>query len=229
VLWTHEYDCAYSVSYAAGPRCTPLVDGDRVHTLGAEGHLLCLDVTTGKVLELRDFRADYGANPTWGFAGHPLLGSSRLVCLVGAKAAWRWRWTSARGRSVALTLTAKERLCSPTLISTPGEGLIVGTESVNALNPRPANCAGVSFESRAGLNISTPRLSGDRFITTFYSGSLLLRLTTGNTGPLQQQEGQRRTPSSGIIPAPFIEDGHIYGVCSYGQLRCLNLATGERV
>jgi outer membrane protein assembly factor BamB len=28
---------------------------------------------------------------------------------------------------------------------------------------------------------------------------------------------------------PFLEDGYIYGVCSYGQLRCLKMETGERV
>jgi outer membrane protein assembly factor BamB len=32
-----------------------------------------------------------------------------------------------------------------------------------------------------------------------------------------------------IIATPFLEDGHIYGVCSYGQLRCLKADTGERV
>jgi outer membrane protein assembly factor BamB len=28
---------------------------------------------------------------------------------------------------------------------------------------------------------------------------------------------------------PFLEDGYIYGVCSYGQLRCLKADTGERI
>ena len=32
-----------------------------------------------------------------------------------------------------------------------------------------------------------------------------------------------------LISTPFLEDGYIYGVCSYGQLRCLKAATGERV
>src|SRR5262249_51177088 len=27
----------------------------------------------------------------------------------------------------------------------------------------------------------------------------------------------------------FLEDGYIYGVCSYGQLRCLKAETGERL
>ena len=31
------------------------------------------------------------------------------------------------------------------------------------------------------------------------------------------------------MPTPFIEKGHIYGVCSYGQLRCLRVDTGERI
>ena len=27
ILWKHEYDCPYTVSYPAGPRATPLVSG----------------------------------------------------------------------------------------------------------------------------------------------------------------------------------------------------------
>ncbi len=50
LLWTHEYDCPYTVSYPLGPRCTPLVAGGKVYTLGTEGHLFCLDAATGKVL-----------------------------------------------------------------------------------------------------------------------------------------------------------------------------------
>ena len=32
-----------------------------------------------------------------------------------------------------------------------------------------------------------------------------------------------------IISTPFLENGYIYGVCSYGQLRCLKADTGERI
>ena len=31
------------------------------------------------------------------------------------------------------------------------------------------------------------------------------------------------------MPTPFIVDGYIYGVCSYGQLRCLEEDTGKRL
>src|SRR6185437_16149616 len=34
LLWKHEYDCTYRISYADGPRATPLVHDGRVYTLG---------------------------------------------------------------------------------------------------------------------------------------------------------------------------------------------------
>ncbi len=32
-----------------------------------------------------------------------------------------------------------------------------------------------------------------------------------------------------IMCTPFLEDSYIYGVCSYGQLRCLDADTGQRI
>ncbi|OHB69016.1 MAG: hypothetical protein A2V70_20530 [Planctomycetes bacterium RBG_13_63_9] len=39
LVWKHEYDCPYHVSYPAGPRVTPTVAGGKVYTLGAMGNL----------------------------------------------------------------------------------------------------------------------------------------------------------------------------------------------
>src|SRR5262245_55987865 len=65
-VWKHEYDCPYSVSYAAGPRCGPTVIGGKVFTLGAMGNLHVLDANTGSVVWSKDFKTDYKARtPTW--------------------------------------------------------------------------------------------------------------------------------------------------------------------
>lgn len=238
VLWTHEYDAPYTVSYAAGPRCTPLVDGDRVYTLGAEGHLRCLEVETGRLIWSRNFSSDFGTKtPTWGFAGHPILDGDRLVCLVGGEDTVAVAFDKRTGTEVWRALSAKEPgYAPPTLIEHAGRRdlIIWHPESVNALEPETGKLRwSVPFESRAGLSVPTPRLVGDRlFITTFYNGSLLLRLTAGDPEVLWQSKKASEkdtTELHSIIPTPFIEDGHIYGVCSYGQLRCLKLANGERV
>jgi outer membrane protein assembly factor BamB len=238
VLWTHEYDCPYTVSYAAGPRCTPLVAGARVFTLGTEGNLLCLDTATGRVLWSRDFKADFGAKtPTWGFAGHPLLDDNRLICLVGGPGSVAVAFDRDTGRELWRALDAKEPgYCPPTLIEHGGRRQLIlwHPEAVNALDPATGRLLWtVPFESRFGLSIPTPRLAGDRlFVTTFYNGSLLLRLTDGAPEVLwrsQKASEKDTTELHSIIPTPVIADDHIYGVCSYGQLRCLKLATGERV
>ncbi|MCI0354115.1 MAG: PQQ-binding-like beta-propeller repeat protein, partial [Acidobacteria bacterium] len=70
IVWKHEYDCSYTISYPAGPRTTPVVQDGKVYTLGAEGHLLCLQTETGKVVWSRDLKKDYGiaSSPMWGFS-----------------------------------------------------------------------------------------------------------------------------------------------------------------
>ena len=59
-IWSHSYDCPYRVSYAAGPRCTPMVHEGKVYTLGAEGNLVCLDAEKGGVLWSHDFKKIFG-------------------------------------------------------------------------------------------------------------------------------------------------------------------------
>src|SRR5437868_7826646 len=81
LLWQHQYECVYSISYPAGPRAAPLVADGKVFTLGAEGNLFCLDAESGRVLWARELKKDYNIKaPMWGFAGHPLLHGNKLIC-----------------------------------------------------------------------------------------------------------------------------------------------------
>ncbi|MHB9006745.1 MAG: PQQ-binding-like beta-propeller repeat protein [Limisphaerales bacterium] len=237
VLWTHEYDCPYQISYASGPRCTPLVADGRVYTLGAEGNLFCLEADTGKVVWSRDFKKDFGAKtPEWGYAGHPWLDGQRLICLVGGEGSVAVALDKDTGRELWRALSAKEPgYCPPTLIEHGGRRMVIlwHPESVNALDPETGKVVwSVPFASRYGLTAPTPRLEGDTlFVTAFYNGSLALKLGSGTPEVLWRSPKASEKDTTflhSIIPTPFIEDGHIYGVCSYGQLRCLRLDTGER-
>ena len=85
VLWKHEYERPYQISFGGGPRTTCTIDDGRVFALGAEGNLWCLDAQSGKVLWSKDFVADYAAkSPFWGVAAHPLVDGDLLYCVVGA-------------------------------------------------------------------------------------------------------------------------------------------------
>ena len=50
-LWVHSYPCDYeNMEYECGPRAAPTVYQEKAYTLGARGHLFCLDAVNGKIL-----------------------------------------------------------------------------------------------------------------------------------------------------------------------------------
>src|SRR5439155_24059646 len=188
IIWKHEYDCPYDISYPAGPRATPLVEEDRVYTLGAEGHLFCFQYESGKVLWSRDFKKDFGARtPLWGFAAHPVIEGNKLMCLVGGQGSVAMAFDKLTGKEIWRALTAKEPgYCPPTMIEAGGRRQLIiwHPESINALDPETGNLFwSVPMEVRSGLSIPTPRQHGDLlFITSFYNGPIMLRLAKDKPG-----------------------------------------------
>lgn len=238
ILWKHEYDCPYNVSYPAGPRATPVVEGDRVYTLGTEGHLFCLQA--GKVVWAREFKKDFAVDtPLWGFSGHPVIEGNRLICLVGGKDSVAVAFDKATGKEIWRALSAKEPGYAPPMIFEAGgkrQLIIWHPESVNSLDPETGKVYWTRpFAVKNALTISTPRKLGDyMLVTSFYNGSLMLKLDQDKPGATEVWRGKANSERNtdglhSIMCTPFLEDGYIYGVCSYGQLRCLKADTGERV
>jgi outer membrane protein assembly factor BamB len=242
ILWRHDYDCPYTVSYPAGPRTTPVVSGGKVFSLGAEGLLFCLDAATGKVEWSRDFKADYNINtPMWGFAGNPLLDGNKLICLAGGSNSTVVALDKNTGREIWRALSSKEPgYCSPVIFKAAGVRQLIlwDPESLNSLDPETGKVYWSLKSSKPisfGMTIPTPRKMDDwLFLTCFYNGSWMLRLDDSKPGAATVWQSQRVSEKNtdalhSTLSTPFLQDGYIYGVCSYGQLRCLNAATGERI
>jgi outer membrane protein assembly factor BamB len=240
ILWRYEYDCQYTISYPAGPRVAPLVSGRRVYTLGAEGNLVCLDANNGKAIWSREFKKDFGIKaPMWGFAGHPLLEGNKLICLAGGAGSVVVALDKDTGKELWRALSAEEPgYSSPMIYEAGGKRQLIlwHPEAVNSLDPETGQLYwSVPFKSRFGLTTTTPRKLGDRlFFTAFYNGSLMLQLDSAKPAATTawrtlKSDEKNTTHLNAILCTPFLEDGCIYGVCSYGQLRCLKADTGERV
>jgi outer membrane protein assembly factor BamB len=241
-LWRFQYDCPYTMSYPAGPRTTPLVSDGKVFTLGAEGNLFCLDAANGTVLWSRDFKKDYSiSTPLWGFAGNPLLDGNRLICLAGGSNSTVVALDKDTGKELWRALGTKEPgYCSPVIFSAGGARQLIvwDPESVNSLDPETGNVYWSSNSSatiRSGMTIPTPRRMDDLlFLTCFYNGSWMLKLDAARPAASTLWKSQRISEKNtdalhSTLSTPFLEDGYIYGVCSYGQLRCLNATNGERI
>jgi outer membrane protein assembly factor BamB len=245
IIWKHEYPCDYQIDYPSGPRTSPLVSGGKVYTLGAMGHLFCFDADTGKILWSKELLDAYKYNNnTWGFSAHPLIDGDRLICLVGGKGSVVVAFHKDTGKEIWKALSAKDPGYSPPMIyEINGKRQLVvwHPESINALNPETGKVYwtqtyGAKKFNKNGLTVSSSRFDRDKlFFTAFYDGPLMLQINSDNQPRiLWQGNGRGEQPGDtdglhSIMPTPVIKDGHIYGVCSYGELRCLEEATGKRL
>lgn len=238
ILWKHEYPVAYTVSYASGPRVTPTVADGKVYTLGAEGHLVCLDATKGAEVWSKDFKKEFGIKtPMWGFAGHPLIDGKKVICLAGGNGSVAVAFDKETGQELWRALSAKEPGYAPPMIH-EFEGkrqlIIWHPEAVNGLNPETGEVYWTypTRSIQSGMSIPTPLKSDDRlFLTSFYNGSLMLRIKNEPTLVWQSQKVSEKDTDGlhSVMATPLIQDGHIYSPCSYGQFRCLKEDTGERL
>jgi outer membrane protein assembly factor BamB len=240
-IWTHEYPCTYErVSYKAGPRCTVLVADGRAYTLGAAGHLCCLDAASGDVLWSHDLDKTYGiAMPIWGIAASPLIEKNLLIVPVCGKEAYLVAFHAKTGKEVWRALRDRGNYSAPIVIEQAGRRVLVSWsgDRVVAVNPADGHlCWEVPFKPRnMPLGVPSPVLAGDKlFLTGFYDGSLMLELDQEKLAvrELWRRRGRNERNTDALhstISTPVIIGEHIYGVDSYGELRCLRVSDGGRV
>jgi len=243
VLWTREWDVNYTGlmgTYATGPRATPTVDGDRVYFLGAKGALLCLDARTGEVIWQKDFVADYDTHvPVWGMTGAPLVDGDRVIAVVGGQPnAKVMAFDKRTGRELwrALPADSEPGYAAPLLIEAAGRRQVIiwHAAALAALDPGTGRLLWEQpLRANNGLVVATPVLAGSRlFISAFYNGPMLLDVSAPAARLLWKGASSSEIKTDGLhslISTPVIDGDYIYGICSYGQLRCLNAKTGERI
>lgn len=236
IQWRHEYDCPYEISYPAGPRCTPTIDGEDVYTLGAEGTLLRLHAHSGEVLWRKDLKQDYNVPaPHWGFSAHPLVAGDLLYCLVGGAGSAVIAFDKITGVERWRALSAEQiGYCPPTIIHAGGvdQLLIWDSEKLNSLNPETgAVYWSLPLKPDYGMSITVPRVEGDLlFVGGIGNQSLVAELDEQSPGAKVLWEGEPSTSVYCSNSTPFLESGMIYGVdCRTGFLRGVDLKTGERL
>jgi len=86
--WKHAYPTSYQdpYGYNNGPRCAPLIHGDRVYTFGAEGKLTAVHRDTGVRVWQRDTAKDFQVPEAFfGVGSTPILEDGRLIVMVGGQ------------------------------------------------------------------------------------------------------------------------------------------------
>ena len=245
VLWTHEWDANYAglnLAYAIGPRTTPTVDGDRVYVQGAMGKLVVLDVRNGDLLWEKDYVSDYGLTvPFWGMTAAPLVDGNLLISLVGGEPGAKvMAFNKLTGEEVwrALSSDWEPGYSSPIIFDVGGtrQLIIWHPRAIVSLDPATGQTFWEEpFDVSLGMTVATPVMSGSRLlVSAFYDGSRMLHLDLDRPAAtlVWKSEGGTEIKTDklhAMTNTPTIHGNYVYGIDSYGQMRCLDVQTGERI
>ncbi|WP_254506571.1 outer membrane protein assembly factor BamB family protein [Anatilimnocola floriformis] len=236
ILWKHEYDCPYAISYANGPRCTPTVHDGNVYALGAEGNLNCLDAAKGTVIWSKSFQKDYQApSPIWGFSSHPLVDGNKLICLVGGKGSVVVAFDKDTGKELWKALDAPHAGYAPANIITAGgkrQLIVWHPESLNSLNPETGEVYWTEpLVPQYEMSVSAPVKHGDYlYVSGIGDVGGVWKLDRDKPGISEVWIGDNKTAVYTCNSTPLIENGVVFGFdCRGGQLRGVDLLNGKRL
>jgi len=247
-FWRVTYPTKYEDRYqfSNGPRCAPLIDGDRVYTLGVEGKLHCLDLETGNMRWKIDLRAKYAIKlGFFGVGSTPIVEDDKLIVNVGAEGGpcvvafdkntgdvlWNVgnQWGMSYASSIVAEVLGQRRL----FLFAGGErdppvgGLLVIDPSTGTIETR-FPFRGKRYES---VNAAGPVVFDSKvFPTTPYgTGSVLMNLKPGGGFDVAWKSKQLASH----FPTPLYLDGHLYGLDESAKqgtgLTCLDATTGDVV
>ena len=234
IIWSHAWPAKLGdYLFEGGPRATPTVDGERVYTLGADGHVVCAAVATGKVLWEKNLVRDFdGRRPEWGFSGSPTIDGKNVILDAGGKGAstvalnkltgalvWKSGDDPAGyGSAVVATLGGTRRV------------LVFKGEALVAYDPATGRETGRSeWRTSYKVNAATPLVAGSRAIITAAYNHGAAAVEFGGGAPTQAWFTKSLHAH---FNSPVQRGGLLFGIDGEAGKRrtslvCLDLASGD--
>ncbi|MFW5820525.1 MAG: PQQ-binding-like beta-propeller repeat protein, partial [Bacteroidota bacterium] len=240
--WEYEYPVDYAiVGYPVGPRASVIIENDQAFSFGTMGHLHCFDSRTGEIKWFVNTLEEYNNRiPIWGLATSPIIEEGLVIVQIGGVPdACVVAFNMDSGKEVWRALEDEASYSTPIIIQQGDKKvmLIWTGESIAGLNPSTGEIYWkIPFEKKKMImNVASPVWSSPYlFLTAFFDGSILLKLDheKPSAEPLWHKAGKNERETIALhstISTPIIKEGYVYGIGSYGELRCLDLLTAERI
>lgn len=241
-IWKFEYPTDYvdMYGYNGGPRCSPVVDGDRVYIFGTEGMLHCLQTTDGAPTWKADTAEQFGVVQNFfGVGSTPVVEGSLLIVMVGGSPAESYELPRGQLDRVVgngTGIVAFDKITGKTVYSITDELASYASLKTATIDGRRwcfafARGGLLGFEPSTGemdfhypwrskklesVNASMPVVVADEvFISETYGpGSSLLKVKTGGYDIVWRDELRSRDKAMQTHwNTPIYHEGYLYG-CS---------------
>jgi outer membrane protein assembly factor BamB len=251
-LWTVAVGptVEFSPAYGGGPRCTPLIDGDRVYAQSSGGEFRCLALADGKRIWGTSFGENYGATFIGNKSGDPAgkEAASRRHGNNGCAAIDGDRIFVPVGSTNGATLVAFDKKTGKELWragndNTAYSSVMVGTLAgvrqavhftADALMGVDVACGKmlwrVPLKTGAKRHACTPVLAGDTVTVASTSiGTQQFRIVRDGSG-LRAQPAWVNTACKTILGTPTLVGKNLFtvGPTDRADLVCLDFETGKQ-
>jgi len=241
-LWATPLGESFADEFEPGPRCTPVVSGDRVFAQTTKGELRCLRLDDGRTVWRTNF-ADFGV--VWnserntglgaanrrGNTGSPIVRGDRVLVQVGStQGASIVAFEAATGRELWRSQNDQTTYSSPSMATLAGRPQFVAAtcEGLLALSPDDgAVLWRVPFKTIANRNVLTPLLLDDTvYFASHSTGLRALRVETAD-GVVRPREAWLNRDLKINLSTPVAVGGHLYGLGAAKDYVCVDRSTGR--
>lgn len=231
--WSYDYPVQYGMlDYGNGPRAAPTIHDGRLYSLGAVGHLCCLDAATGEKIWAMELIADRGGRmSTWGYSASPFIVDDNVIVLTGAdqnKSVVAFDQQS--GEVCWSSLSDEAGYATPMVIEHNGaRQLICWTPShIRSLDPTDGRLFwSVPYEVQYGVSIATPIFQeGIVFVAGYWDGSKAIQL--GQTPRDASLLWEDKRLLRGLMSQPLYRDGYVYLLDKQYGVTCFELKSGKK-
>jgi outer membrane protein assembly factor BamB len=257
-LWTFEYSTAYrdQFGYNGGPRCCPVVDGDRVYLYGAEGMLHCVRARDGKLVWKVDTIRTFDVIPNFfGVGSTPVVEGDLLLVQIGGSPRGSDPDSFENLKSNGCAVVAFDKFTGKVRYKVGDDLASYASPVLTTINKRRlalvfARGGLLAFDPATGkqeyyhpwrsrllesVNASNPVVVGNKILLTecYEIGSVLLEVNRGTVKEIwsDREKMGRNKSLLGHWMTPIHVDGHVYASSgrhtNEAELRCIELATGK--
>lgn len=242
--WKYEYSVQLSSNYGIkdAPRAGPVIDGNRVYTVGVRGDLHCFELSSGKVIWKQNLDQEYGPAPLFfGRGSCPLVIEDQLILNVGGNYSvisldkntgnLNWGtthdWHASYASPIPATIHGKNQILvfAGGMVRPPTGGLL-------SIDPNEGKIVS-SFPWRArmfaSVNAASPVVVDNSvFLSESYTeGGVLIDLNVdGSASP------RWKAPRFGSqFTTPIAHEGYLYGISGTAgtEMVCYEISSGREL
>jgi outer membrane protein assembly factor BamB len=241
-LWQTDYADRFEDEWGAGPRATPILDGDRLYVQSCNGELRCLNLADGKTIWQASFEKDFGVKflgskanegtaTRRGNNGSGVIDGDRFVVPVGGtqgaslvcfdKLTGKVLWKSGDDEAAYSSFMIGTLAGAKQVVAFTAEALLGADLETGKMLWR------VPLKTNAKRHAGSPVIFGDRVAVNSHTFGLACFEVTKDSGGFKATEAWLNKDLKINLATPVLVDGHFYSQGAAKDYVCADAKTGQ--